>query len=272
MAYNKISIPLVYTQVVSIATYTYFLILLLSNQHVGPFDEGIMFLLDFIPLLTILQFIFYMGWLKVSEVLMNPFGDDDDDFEVNSMIDRNLQMGYLIVDDMHNDHPELLKDQYWDEIPTNLPDKGKSDDSEEKQFLDTEIVDYELIRKRSSGSVVKILPKIKEKEPKEPLVDSQPPTPQKIAISIPEDEIGNELFQPITPLPSVIFLDQPLAQSSKLKPDASVISEKYKKIENVEAEQEEINLAIRRISERKIGEKIDLDEDEEEEDKKDENK
>lgn len=33
-----------------------------------------------------------------------------------------LQAAYMIVDEMHEEHPELLKDQYWDEVvPKDLP-------------------------------------------------------------------------------------------------------------------------------------------------------
>lgn len=38
------------------------------------------------------------------------------------MVDRHLQVSYMIVDEMHHDHPELVRDQYWDEVfPTELP-------------------------------------------------------------------------------------------------------------------------------------------------------
>lgn len=37
------------------------------------------------------------------------------------MIDRDLQVSYIIVDEMHHEHPELIKDQYWDEMFPEIP-------------------------------------------------------------------------------------------------------------------------------------------------------
>lgn len=51
----------------------------------------------YIPFFTLIEFISYMGWIKVAETLLNPFGDDDEDFDINYLIDRNLQVSYLIV-------------------------------------------------------------------------------------------------------------------------------------------------------------------------------
>lgn len=41
-----------------------------------------------------------MGWLMVAETLVNPFGDDDDDFDVNWLIDRNLQVRLKTIESM----------------------------------------------------------------------------------------------------------------------------------------------------------------------------
>ena len=44
----------------------------------------------FVPYMTILQYLFFVGWMKVAEGLLNPFGEDDDDFECNYLIDKNF--------------------------------------------------------------------------------------------------------------------------------------------------------------------------------------
>ncbi|XP_039970726.1 bestrophin-1 isoform X4 [Bactrocera neohumeralis] len=121
ISYDTISVPLVYTQVVTLAVYSFFLCSVMGQQWTE--DKQAFQKIDiYFPVFTTLQFFFYMGWLKVAESLINPFGEDDDDFEVNWMVDRNLQVSYLIVDEMHHDHPELIKDQYWDEVfPNELP-------------------------------------------------------------------------------------------------------------------------------------------------------
>nr|XP_016927267.2 bestrophin-4-like [Drosophila suzukii] len=121
--YDWISVPLVYTQVVTVATYSFFLFSVLGQQWMeNASDKEGLSIRRWFPILTVLQFFFYMGWLKVAETLINPFGEDDDDFELNWIIDRNLTVAYCIVDEMHQEHPELVKDQYWEEVfPNEIP-------------------------------------------------------------------------------------------------------------------------------------------------------
>ncbi|XP_046978524.1 bestrophin-4-like isoform X3 [Vanessa cardui] len=128
LSYDTISVPLVYTQVVTIAVYSYFITSALGSQWVDnklQSHTSSVYISNidlYFPIFTTLEFFFYMGWLKVAESLINPFGEDDDDFEVNWIIDRDLQVSYMIVDEMHHEHPELIKDQYWDEVfPSELP-------------------------------------------------------------------------------------------------------------------------------------------------------
>lgn len=71
-----------------------------------------------------IQFVFYMGWLKVVLALLNPMGEDDDDFECNFLLDRNLavrllgrtgrQIGLTSVTEGYNIPPAVEKDIFWE--------------------------------------------------------------------------------------------------------------------------------------------------------------
>ncbi|KFV45407.1 Bestrophin-4 [Tyto alba] len=58
---------------------------------------------------------------QVAEQIINPFGEDDDDFETNKLIDRNLQVSLLSVDDMYQNLPPVVKDKYWNESTAQPP-------------------------------------------------------------------------------------------------------------------------------------------------------
>ncbi|XP_016889790.1 bestrophin-3 isoform X2 [Cynoglossus semilaevis] len=102
--YDWVGVPLVYTQFLDPA----------RSQNSPELDL-------YVPVFTLLQFFFYAGWLKVAEQLINPFGEDDDDFEANWIIDRNLQVSLLAVDEMHMNLPPLNKDMYWNDCDARPP-------------------------------------------------------------------------------------------------------------------------------------------------------
>uniref|UniRef100_A0A0N5APH8 Bestrophin homolog n=1 Tax=Syphacia muris TaxID=451379 RepID=A0A0N5APH8_9BILA len=113
-----VPVPLVYTQVIFVSVRLYFIVALLGRQFLnsGPQRQ-----IDiYVPFVTIIQLICYTGWSKVAEALLNPFGEDDDDFECNWIIDRNLQIGLAIVDDKPEVIPPLLTDKFWNEANAQL--------------------------------------------------------------------------------------------------------------------------------------------------------
>uniref|UniRef100_A0A3Q2CUF6 Bestrophin homolog n=1 Tax=Cyprinodon variegatus TaxID=28743 RepID=A0A3Q2CUF6_CYPVA len=120
--YDMISVPLVYTQVVTLAVYSFFLVCLIGRQFLDPSQGYPGHDLDlYVPTFTLLQFFFYAGWLKVAEQLINPFGEDDDDFETNWLIDRNFQVSMMAVDEMYGDLPVMERDRYWNDSNPRPP-------------------------------------------------------------------------------------------------------------------------------------------------------
>uniref|UniRef100_A0A914VG12 Bestrophin homolog n=1 Tax=Plectus sambesii TaxID=2011161 RepID=A0A914VG12_9BILA len=113
--YDWVPLPLVYTQVMFLTARFYYLIALMGRQYIttdrslnvkSPIDL-------YFPFLTVIELIIYMGWMRVAESLLNPFGSYEDDFEVNYLLDRNLQVGMTIVDSAIGSLPAQEKDQFW---------------------------------------------------------------------------------------------------------------------------------------------------------------
>nr|CAH8875110.1 unnamed protein product [Trichobilharzia regenti] len=125
-SYDWVNPPLVYTQTVTIAVYAYFGTCLLAWQYLDPAKNYEGHDVDiYVPIFGLLRFFFYIGWLKVAESLINPFGEDVDDFEIEYLIERNLHVSYLIVDGMHHEHPDLVRDAFWNTTDIVLPDWTK---------------------------------------------------------------------------------------------------------------------------------------------------
>ena len=127
LCYAWVNIPLVYTQIVTISCYIYFGVALLGRQHLNPtryvgaggkyvrvegdtadsvnlvgYDDAI---LDFyVPIFLVLQYIFYFGWLQVAKSLINPCGgEDDEDFDMEYLVNRNFQVGFLMIKDTNEE-------------------------------------------------------------------------------------------------------------------------------------------------------------------------
>ena len=73
--YRVFQDKLIHFQIVTLTVYSFFLASLIGQQYIEPRDGKTDY---YFPIFASLQFIFYVGWLKVAETLINPFGEDDD--------------------------------------------------------------------------------------------------------------------------------------------------------------------------------------------------
>ena len=77
-----------YTQVVSLAVYSFFCATLLGRQWLDP-DRVDVTQVDYVfPFFTVLQFLFYVGWLKVSVISVVELAESiQDDIGVFHLLD-----------------------------------------------------------------------------------------------------------------------------------------------------------------------------------------
>jgi len=111
--YGHVPIPLVYSQVVHLAVYFYFGVTLISEQWIIKRKEGDEVIYLYYPIFMTMKFLFYFGWLRVAETLYNPFGEDDDDFALEELMDRHIKVALKIVD-KNISPPNCQKDAFWD--------------------------------------------------------------------------------------------------------------------------------------------------------------
>ena len=123
VSYTQTSVPLAYTQVVHLAVYIFFGISLLADQWIiwrQPGDEEV----DLIyPFFMAFKFLFIFGWLRVAETLYNPFGEDDEDFDLSDLLGRHFRAGLEMVEDRPA-VPPLSKGDLW--FHTELPDTAEA--------------------------------------------------------------------------------------------------------------------------------------------------
>ncbi|BHF70233.1 chloride channel activity [Sparganum proliferum] len=124
-AYDWINVPLVYTQVSAVTIIAYFAFALFAWQMLDPALDLSLYRVDiYVPVFGLLHLIFYTGWLKVALTLLNPFGEDADDFELGTMLDRNFQFSSFWDKAYSGEIPPVLCDVFPDgdnvELPENL--------------------------------------------------------------------------------------------------------------------------------------------------------
>ena len=69
----------------------------------------------------------YFVSCQVAEILINPFGDDDDDFDCNHIVESNYERSRAIVVQYSEDEEEKEEEDFDDaEMPESLPNTLKS--------------------------------------------------------------------------------------------------------------------------------------------------
>ena len=94
-----------------LAVYFYFGIALVGRQWVEGSDADGLDL--YIPVFLIFEFLFYFGWLNVAANLYNPFGDDDDDFDLIALLKRHVKVCMNIVEEDDDEIPNVEDVNFW---------------------------------------------------------------------------------------------------------------------------------------------------------------
>lgn len=185
LLFDWVPLPLAYPQLIYLAVHVHFLMKLILTQEIPDgTEESSLFhgkhgwFPKWIPILTLIQFVFYMGWFKVAMVLINPFGEDDDDFETNNILDRNLKQGIRIVDEAFDDPPDQKRDIFWgEEVDPLYSEEAANNDK---------LVGNELVGSVANIGVPENVTRILMMPANRPSIDTSPGRKQSKRVSVVE--------------------------------------------------------------------------------------
>ena len=81
--------PLLLSQLVTLVVYSYFTVALLAQQNLASEPTF------YIPVFTTMEFVVYIGALRVGQIFTNPLGTDESCFEMVAFFNRNLRLAHL---------------------------------------------------------------------------------------------------------------------------------------------------------------------------------
>ncbi|PIO54859.1 hypothetical protein TELCIR_23766, partial [Teladorsagia circumcincta] len=89
--YDWVPLPVMYPQLIFLAVHCYFVVCIFCRQFIITPTAANYTVIDlYFPIMTSIELVCYVGWMKVAMELLNPFGEDDEDFDCNFLLDRNL--------------------------------------------------------------------------------------------------------------------------------------------------------------------------------------
>ncbi|CAG0887088.1 unnamed protein product [Darwinula stevensoni] len=127
-----IEVPIVYSQVVTIATYSYYCALVFGSQSIDDDNSEKDVINTYAPITSVFLLVLYIGWLKVAESLIDPYGEDDADFELNWLIDRHMKVSYVMGEGLNTG----FKQYTWNEMFPWLYDEAFAPNSKLRIFAD----------------------------------------------------------------------------------------------------------------------------------------
>jgi len=96
LKFQSTPIPLSFIQAVTLTVNIFAVVSLMGKQFVD-FNTKLMVIDCYLPILPAMQYLAYLSWLKLGEVSVNPFGEDDDDFDIIGLFDNHVKRAHDLL-------------------------------------------------------------------------------------------------------------------------------------------------------------------------------